>query len=177
MHEFVMVARKMAYLLPPSVDDPTMRVACTGVTQAPIAKEQIAQTRGAVAQLIAYTGFYSEASVQAFEPAKIEPSIAVARDVHHPNWRERHRESAAPLRVPQSASTAHAMSRRFKTQAGRALYALRKQTAEPAFGIINSLLGFHQFSVRGLHEVRIDGILVWRAWSFKRNAALHPQFG
>ena len=174
MHEFVMVARKTAYLLSPSVDDPTIRVACTGVTQAPIAKEQVAQTRGAVAQLIADTGFYSEASVQAFEPAKIEPSIAVARDVHHPNWRKRHSESAAPL---QSAPTAHAMSRRFKTQAGRALYALRKQTAELAFGVINSLLGFRQFSVRGLHEVRIDGILVWRAWNFKRNAALHPQFG
>jgi hypothetical protein len=35
------------------------------------------------------------------------------------------------------------------TQAGRAAYAIRKQTVEPVFGIIKSVLGFRQFSLRG----------------------------
>src|SRR5208337_4047758 len=35
-----------------------------------------------------------------------------------------------------------------------ALYALRKQTPEPVFGIIKSVLGFRQFSLRGLEKVR-----------------------
>ena len=41
-----------------------------------------------------------------------------------------------------------------ETPAGRALYALRKQTPEPVFGIIKSVLGFRQFSLRGLEKVR-----------------------
>lgn len=40
------------------------------------------------------------------------------------------------------------MSYRLKTKAGRALYALRKQTVEPVFGIIKSVMGFRQFSLR-----------------------------
>ena len=46
------------------------------------------------------------------------------------------------------------MAHRLKTPAGRALYALRKQTPEPVFGIIKSTLGFRQFSLRGLAGAR-----------------------
>ncbi len=167
-----------------AVDAATMLVVGTGVTQAPNDKEQIApmlqtlatqpQTRGAVERVIADTGFYSEANVQACEAAKIEPYIAMARDEHHPNWRERHSE---PAPLPANATTAQAMSHRLKTKAGRALYALRKQTVEPVFGIIKSVLGFRQFSLRGLRKVRGEWNLVCLAWNLKRMAALRPQFG
>ena len=36
---------------------------------------------------------------------------------------------------------------------GRKLYALRKQTPEPVFGIIKSAMGFRQFLLRGLKSV------------------------
>ena len=77
--------------------------------------------------------------------------IAVARDEHHLGWRERHSE---PAPLPENATTAQAMLHRLKTKAGRAMYALRKQTVEPVFGIIKSVLGFRQFSLRGLDKVR-----------------------
>ena len=51
---------------------------------------------------------------------------------------------------------------------GRALYALRKQTPEPVFGIIKSVLGFRQFSLRGLDKVRGEWSLVTMAWNLKR---------
>ena len=38
------------------------------------------------------------------------------------------------------------MAHRLKTPEGKKLYALRKQTPEPVFGIIKSVLGFRQFS-------------------------------
>jgi hypothetical protein len=41
------------------------------------------------------------------------------------------------------------MTHRLQTPRGRALYALRKQTPEPVFGIIKSVLGFRQFLLRG----------------------------
>lgn len=87
----------------------------------------------------------------ASEQAQIEPLIAVARDEHHPGWRERHTEPP-PLTV--DATPAQKMAQRLKTKAGRALYALRKQTVEPVFGIIKSVMGFRQFSLRGLRGSR-----------------------
>jgi hypothetical protein len=47
-------------------------------------------------------------------------------------------------------------------------YALRKQTPEPVFGIIKSVLGFRQFSLRGLDHVRAEWRLVTMSWNIKR---------
>jgi transposase len=175
---------EQSYNAQAAVDAATMLVVGTGVTQAPNDKEQIApmlqtlarqpQTRGEVVRVLADTGFYSEANVKACEAAKIEPYIAMARDEHHPHWRERHSE---PAPLAENATTAQTMSHRLKTKAGRALYALRKQTVEPVFGIIKSVLGFRQFSLRGLDKVRGEWNLVCLAWNLKRMAVLRPQFG
>ena len=68
--------------------------------------------------------------------AEIEPLIAVKRDEHHPGWRERFTE---PAPLGGDASAVETMKHRLKTRAGRAAYALRKQTVEPVFGIIKSI--------------------------------------
>jgi hypothetical protein len=52
------------------------------------------------------------------------------------------------------------MRYRLKTPEGRALHALRKQTPEPVFGIIKSTLGFRQFLLRGLENVKGEWSLV-----------------
>ena len=59
-----------------------------------------------------------------------------------------------------------------QTRAGRAGYALRKQTVEPVFGIIKSVMGFRQFLLRGLQSVRGEWSLVTLAWNILRMAAL-----
>lgn len=69
------------------------------------------------------------------------------------------------------------MTHRLKTKVGRAKYALRKQTNEPIFGIIKSVMGFRQFSLRGLDNVNGEWSLVCLAWNLKRMAALRPKFG
>ncbi len=48
------------------------------------------------------------------------------------------------------------------------LYALRKQTPEPVFGIIKSVIGFRQFSLRGLDNVRGEWSLVTMSWNIRR---------
>jgi hypothetical protein len=55
---------------------------------------------------------------------------------------------------------------------GKKLYALRKQTPEPVFGIIKSVLGFRQFLLRGLDTVRGEWNLVTLAYNIKRLFAL-----
>lgn len=64
------------------------------------------------------------------------------------------------------------MAHFLKTLAGAASYALRKQTVEPVFGIIKSVLGFRQFSMRGLKKVSGEWSLVCLAWNVKRMAVL-----
>ena len=75
----------------------------------------------------------------------------MARKYHHPGWRKRHSE---PSSLSADATPMQAMAHKLKTQAGRAAYALRKQTVEPVFGIIKSVMGFRQFLLRGLAGAR-----------------------
>jgi Transposase DDE domain len=49
-----------------------------------------------------------------------------------------------------------AMRHRLQTKAGKQRYAVRKQTPEPVFGIIKSVIGFRQFMLRGPNKVRGD---------------------
>ena len=67
------------------------------------------------------------------------------------------------------------MRHALKTKAGRAAYALRKQTVEPVFGIIKSVMRFRQFLLRWLENVRHEWTLVCLAWNLKRMAVLRVQ--
>lgn len=174
---------EQAYNAQAAVDAMTMLVLGTGVTQAPNDKEQVTPMLATLAaqsstvgveQVIADTGFYSEANLRACLDAGVEPLIALARDEHYPDWRGRFSE---PPALPADATVVQAMAHRLKTKADRARYALRKQTVEPVFGIIKSVLGFRQFSLRGLAQVRGEWSLVCLAWNLKRMAVLRPQFG
>jgi hypothetical protein len=60
------------------------------------------------------------------------------------------------------------MAHRLNTPQGRKLYALRKQIPEPVFGIIKSVMGFRQFLLRGIDNVRSEWNLVTMAWNVKR---------
>lgn len=63
----------------------------------------------------------------------------------------------------EPASDVDRMKHRLKTIQGRTLYALRKQTVEPVFGIIKSVICFRQFLLRGLAAVRGGGGR-WSRW-------------
>ena len=95
----------------------------------------------------------------------------MGRQSHHPPLAERF---AAPPPAPEDPTPVEAMAHRLKTPEGKKLYALRKQTPEPVFGIIKSVLGFRQFSLRGLEKVRGEWRLVTMAWNMKRMFALSP---
>jgi hypothetical protein len=60
------------------------------------------------------------------------------------------------------------MKHRLKTKDGKAVYAKRKCTVEPVFGVIKSVLGFRQFLLRGIENVRGEWDLVSIAWNLKR---------
>jgi transposase len=128
------------------------------------------KTLGRVRRALADSGYLSEANVEHCAQARIEPLIAMKRERHHARWRERFAED--PKTPPDSASPMQQMAYRLRTRRGRKLYALRKQTPEPVFGIIKSVMGFRQFSLRGLHNVQGEWSLVTMSWNIKRMFAL-----
>jgi transposase len=164
------------------VDTESMLILAQYVTQAGNDKEQVEPTLAALQTLpdewsapqtlLADTGYFSAKNVEACVAASIEPLIAVGRDEHHSAWRERFEEPAA---LPEPASGVEQMKHALKTKDGRAAYALRKQTVEPVFGIIKSVMNFRQFLLRGLAHVSHEWTLVCLAWNFKRMAVLRPK--
>jgi len=145
------------------------------VTQAPNDKQQLEpmldkiaelpDALGEVGELLADNGYFSEGNVNACAAAGIDPLIAMGRQAHHPSLDERF---AAPPSPPQDPTPLEAMDHRLKTPEGKKRYALRKQTPEPVFGIIKSVLGFRQFLLRGLDRGRGEWQLVTMAWNTKR---------
>ncbi len=92
--------------------------------------------------------------------------LAAGRDTHHPSPEERHADPG-----PAPAGTTDAITRmkhRLKTKAGKAIYAKRKSTVEPVFGIIKSVMGFRQFMLRGFQAVQGEWTLVCIAYNLKR---------
>ena len=178
---------EQSYNAQAAVDAATMLVTMTAVTQATNDKQQLvpalealdaltkrAPQLGEPTTLVADCGFCSEANVLACQAHGIEPMLALSRQEHHPHWRERFSE---PAPLPEQASPMQVMAHRLKTQSGRAIYALRKQTVEPVFGIIKSVMGFRQFSMRGLRKVSGEWTLVCLAWNLKRMAVLRLKTG
>jgi hypothetical protein len=159
----------------------SLLVVATDVVQAPNDKQQVEpmlekiealpDELGEVENLLADSGYFSAANVDACKEAGVEPVIAMGRQPHHPPLSERF--AAAP-EAPKEPTPVEAMAHKLKTPEGRALYALRKQTPEPVFGIIKSVLGFRQFSLRGLDKVRGEWSLVTMAWNLKRMFVLAP---
>jgi transposase len=157
----------------------SLLVIAVDVVQAPNDKQQIEPMLGKIAELpaelgkvgelLADNGYFSEANVNACAAAGIEPVIAMGRETHHPSLAERFVGDPA---APKDPTPVEAMRHRLQTREGKKRYALRKQTPEPVFGIIKSVLGFRQFLLRGLEKVRGEWKLVTMAWNMKRMFAL-----
>jgi transposase len=125
---------------------------------------------GRAKRILADSGYLSQSNVEQCAAAKIEPLIAMGRTRHHVSWKQRF--AAAPKSPPDSATPLQRMAYRLKTPRGRKLYALRKQTPEPVFGIIKSVMGYRQCLLRGLESVKGEWNLVSMSWNIKRMFAL-----
>jgi transposase len=170
---------EQAYNAQAGVDTDSLLVITNSVTQDCNDKQQIQPMLkqfaalpsqiGTVEKLLADTGYFSAQNANACEQAGIDSYIATHRDKHHPHPLDRFSE---PSELSEQATPTERMRHKLRTCAGRKLYALRKQTVEPVFGIIKSVMGFRQFSLRGLEGVTGEWSLVCLAWNMKRMASL-----
>ena len=170
---------EQAYNAQAGVDTETLLIVTTHVSQAPNDKQELEpaltnlkhlpQKLGTVTDLLADNGYFSEANVTLCEENKVASYIAVKREDHHPPLMERFQE---PAPLPDDANAVDTMKHRLKTKSGKAVYATRKSTIEPVFGIIKSVMGFRQFLLRGLDAVKGEWDLVCIAFNLKRLYAL-----
>ena len=85
----------------------------------------------------------------------IELHVATGRDKHGAS------EETSSLTDPAKATTAlEQMKQKLKTDAGRAVYKMRKAIVEPVFGQIKECRHFRRFRLRGLENVRAEWTLV-----------------
>jgi transposase len=161
------------------VAEGSLLVVATGVVQAPNDKQQLEpmlakinalpENLGKADVMLGDNGYFSATNVTACLAAEIEPLLAMGRDIHHPSLSERFADA---LPAPENPTPVEAMAHRLQTPEGKKLYALRKHTPEPVFGIIKAVLGFRQFLLRGLDKVSGEWALVTMAWNMKRMFAL-----
>lgn len=166
---------EQSYNAQAGVDTDTMMVITRHVSQASNDKREVTPTLqqfqalpevlGEVKALLADNGYFSQANVIACNDAQVEPLLALKRQLHNMPVQERF---AADAPEPQTQDPVVQMAHRLGTQAGRALYGLRKQTVEPVFGIIKRVMGWRQMSMRGLAKAQGEWSLVTMAWNIKR---------
>ena len=111
-------------------------------------------------------GYFSADNIAGLEARGIESYIATGREPHHRDWKTFFAQQPTP--PPDDASPKVKMAYKLQTEVGQAIYGLRKCTVEPVIGIIKEVLGFRQFSLRGLAAVAGEWCLVCLAFNLKR---------
>jgi hypothetical protein len=158
-----------------TVETESLLVVGAQVSQAPNDKQELSPALTALAELpeelgqteavLADNGYFSQDNVALCVQEQVTPYISLGREKHHQSPAERLRE---PDPVCEDANALERMQHRLKTREGKAIYAERKSTVEPVFGIIKSVMGFRQFMLRGLEAVEGEWNLVTLAWNLKR---------
>ncbi len=130
----------------------------------------IPNTVGETSSILADTGYVNTEAFERLENDGLELYVAVGRGESHAQRRYDYRPKSATEKAPKIVKNPRllAMQEKLRTEAGRAMYALRKQTVEPVFGIIKSVMGFRQFLLRGLEKVSGEWDLVCLAYNVKR---------
>ena len=173
---------QQAYNVQVGVDTESMLIVTEYVTQHANDKQEVeptlkaieesAETLGKPEALLSDNGYYSETNVKSCATANITPYIAAGREAHHLPVEQRW---TSPPPLAADANVVDEMKHRLATPEGRAVYAQRKSTVEPVFGIVKSVLGFRQFHLRGLKNVSGEWTLVSMAWNLKRLFHLRQQ--
>jgi hypothetical protein len=117
---------------------------------------QLPECLGAVENLLADTGYFSQGNVQACCNATIKPYIAQQRQSHNQPLEARHQHQ--PEIDETTLPPVEAMTHRLTTKTGKALYGKRKSTVETVFGIIKHVLGFRHNIFEAWNPFKVNGI-------------------
>lgn len=145
-----------------AVDSASQVIVAAEITQETNDKKQllpmIAQIATNLAQkpkkVSADTGYFSDANVTDEAVTGIGLYIATGRDKHGDPT------ETTTDNAPADATPREQMRHKLKTEAGRAVYKMRKAIVEPVFGQVKEQRGFRRFSLRGKQNVSSEWRLV-----------------
>jgi transposase len=138
----------------------------------------VASELGLVKAVLADTGYAGVEAMARLEQERedkdgnkvpgVDLYVAIGTEQEQRRYDYRPREVLdKPRREPVDARLA-AMREKLRTPEGRRMYAKRKETVEPVFGIIKQAMGFRQFLLRGLEKVTGEWSLVGLAYNIRR---------
>src|SRR5208283_1276680 len=150
-----------------AVDSYAQIIVAAEVTQQVNDKQQLApmfeRVRENVGQLpqsgSADAGYFSEEQLTAESLAEVNLHVPPDRQKHGAAPAAEAKNKTAQAKGPQTP-LAQNMREKLQTEAGRALYKMRKAIVEPVFGQIKERRGFRQFSFRGLAKVSAEWKLI-----------------
>lgn len=130
----------------------------------------VPESVGKVDKVLADSGYINEKEVENLEGDDIDVYIATGAESKQCRRKYDYRPERAATKEAREfkAQWLKQMKAKLETETGRALYARRKQTVEPVFGIIKQCMGFRQFLLRGVEKVTGEWQLVTTAYNFKR---------
>lgn len=148
-----------------AVDSETLLIVAAEVTQSaadveqllPMVEKSAEVTQEAPGEILADAGYRSEANLQKLEDKGIDGYVSLGREG----------KSGAVVTGPENPATRR-MQEKLATEAGRKTYGRRKGIVEPVNGWIKSVLGFRQFSLRGLAKAAGEWTLVCLALNLRR---------
>jgi hypothetical protein len=112
-------------------------------------------------QVLADTGYRSEQVFERLADCGTELVVSLGRE-------GKQQLAFDPERKPYTAL----MAQKLQSDQGKAAYRKRKWIAEPPNGWVKNVLGFRQFSMRGLHRVTAEWKLVCLALNLRRMSTL-----
>ena len=121
--------------------------------------------------LLADAGYFSEHNIYQCENSGVIPYISFGKDQHNQPLEQRFK-AEEPL--PENPTVVEKMKHRLQTKEGKQIYAQRKSTVEPIFGVIKHVIGFRQFMLRGFEKAKGEWNLICIAYNLKR---LHTMRG
>ena len=135
------------------------------VQQLPMVLKAVKEHTGSpAAQVLADAGYRSEAVMAELATAQPDTELVIALG--------REGKVLAKPRDAQRYPHTVAMAAKFETEQGKIDYRKRKWIAEPPNGWIKNVLGFRQFSMRGLQKTQAEFKLVCMALNLRRMGAM-----
>jgi len=154
-----------------TVDSENRLIVATGLTQSAADVEQLLPMVEKAAEVVQETprevladaGYRSESNLQKLEDKGVFGYVSLGREG----------KSGAVVTGEENPATRR-MKEKLATEAGRKTYGRRKGIVEPVNGWIKSVLGFRQFSLRGLAKAAGEWTLVCLALNLRQ---MSPRMG
>jgi transposase len=149
-----------AYNAQIAVDAEAQIIVAAAITQDPNDKQQLAPMLEQVEQNTGTKPTAASADTGYSSTSQITDKRVEGIDLYVAQERQKHGASTKSAETKTESGLLEQMKQKLQSQAGQALYKMRKAIVEPVFGQVKECRGFRRFSLRGLENVKAEWKLV-----------------